>query len=506
MTRQRRSTSFKNIPPKDPDQRPWGDWSEANRGFYAAFRQWLADTGYGSSAINIYGCATRQALALLDRPYWTLDPQADLDHVWQHWQERPLTSHTRSDYHKGLLKFGEYLRLRNNVPSQPKAINWEHYTGSLPPWLQETIRAYVTHRQHAWRPERRHEASVVCLSILTQSLRWMHAQKPFASFADLSPARWMEYADARLQAGIQPRSLNSELGGLQAFAHYLQDLEQPICARLLLVTPFKQGHVLPRDVPVEMLRLLYDQVLAETRSEHVALHRLGLMDCAWFLLMLHAGMRTCEVRCLKLADIDWKERRIRIEQSKGLKDRLVCLSDTAIAALQAYLKVRGPAEALPDTVFIFRHRPLTSSYCYTRLRTYGDRCDVQASPHQLRHSFATLLLNAGTPVLTVQTLLGHKHVDTTLGYARLYDGTVAADYYQAMASIERRLALPEDRLAPPPTVGVLVALVDALRQGTLSPAQAEIAMNLRAGLLALAEKVTTEKDAMNDVNVPISVP
>ncbi len=54
------------------------------------------------------------------------------------------------------------------------------------------------------------------------------------------------------------------------------------------------------------------------------------------------------------------------------------------------------------------------------------------------------LLNSSAPVLTVQILLGHKWVDTTLGYARLYDGTVAADYYQAMSGMEKRLALPED--------------------------------------------------------------
>jgi acetyltransferase len=52
---------------------------------------------------------------------------------------------------------------------------------------------------------------------------------------------------------------------------------------------------------------------------------------------------------------------------------------------------------------------------------------------------ATLLLNAGAPILTVQTLLGHKHIDTTLTYARLYNGTVAADYYRAMNDVERRI-------------------------------------------------------------------
>jgi len=54
---------------------------------------------------------------------------------------------------------------------------------------------------------------------------------------------------------------------------------------------------------------------------------------------------------------------------------------------------------------------------------------------------ATLLLNASAPSLAVQTILGHKHINTTLGYARLYDGTVAADYYRAMAGVGERLIL-----------------------------------------------------------------
>ena len=58
------------------------------------------------------------------------------------------------------------------------------------------------------------------------------------------------------------------------------------------------------------------------------------------------------------------------------------------------------------------------------------------TPHQLHASFASLLLNAGAPILAVQALLGHEHVDTTLRYARLYDSTVAADYERAMSRIE----------------------------------------------------------------------
>ncbi len=108
------------------------------------------------------------------------------------------------------------------------------------------------------------------------------------------------------------------------------------------------------------------------------------------------------------------------------------------------------------------------------------------------------MLNAGAPVLTVQTLLGHKWVDTTLGYARLYDGTVAANYYGAMTVIERRMALPEDARAESPGKGQLLALVDSLHEGTLNQAQTETVRRLRAGILALAER----EKAIQDVKVP----
>jgi hypothetical protein len=103
-----------------------------------------------------------------------------------------------------------------------------------------------------------------------------------------------------------------------------------------------------------------------------------------------------------------------------------------------------------------------------------------------------LLLNAGAPVLSVQSLLGHEHVDTTLGYARLYDGTIAADYYRAMGGIERLFALPaeysksETGRIPLSTPAELVALVDSLNGGTLNESQRETLHSLRQGILSLA--------------------
>jgi hypothetical protein len=90
--------------------------------------------------------------------------------------------------------------------------------------------------------------------------------------------------------------------------------------------------------------------------------------------------------------------------------------------------------------------------------------------------------------MTVKMILGHVKIDTTLGYARLYDGTVAADYYAAMMQVEKYLSGPENANAAPPSSAELVALVDSLRGGTLNEVQLEKLHLLRAGILALAER------------------
>ena len=160
------------------------------------------------------------------------------------------------------------------------------------------------------------------------------------------------------------------------------------------------------------------------------------MDRAWFLLMLHSGLRSGEVRRLCLDDLDFQSRTIRINQSKGNKDRIVYFSQMVSDALTAFLEVRCSMRGLPDNVFIFRGKSLSQSYFGQRLRIYATRCDVLITPHQLRHTCATWLLNERVSIASVQKILGHQRVDITMRYARLYDATVAEDYSKAMKRIE----------------------------------------------------------------------
>ncbi len=506
MIRKRRF-HFKNALLKDLEVQRYLEWSSENIGFYTGFRDWLKENGYGPSALNIYGAAVRMAIGYLRKPYWTIDPEADLEFVREHLANSHRLPSTQADYGKGLKKFAEYLCLRCHHPQKEKQLPWEHTIGSLSPELQNEVREFLTHCQRAWKLEQRFECSRDTLYRLTRPLRWMAEQAGLKSIADLTPQLWFAFLDHRLEAGVKPATVNDSLSALKHLAWFVRETGRAVCERFLLVEPLKEGWRMPRDVPVEQLRKLQAVIQTQANSSHAGHRRIGRLDLAWFLLMLHCGLRTCEVRHLKLQDIEWEARRLRIEQSKGLKDRYIYLDKAVLGALQAYLAVRplagtgGQAEYLPQNVFLYRHAPLSRSYCFQRLETYGLRCGVKASPHQLRHSCATLLLNAGAPVLSVQMILGHKQIDTTLGYARLYDGTLAADYYSAMHQVEQQLALPEDSVKEPPRIGELIALADALRNGSLNPQQTELVRALREGL-GLLEDVKVQSANMSAVHVP----
>ncbi len=496
----RRRFHFKSPPLKDLHIQRFKEWSDENKGFYSGFRDWLKENGYGPSALNIYGAATRMAIGYLRKPYWTIDPDVDLERVQEHLAGSHRLPSTQADYRKGLLKLAEYLCLRCHHPKLEKELPWKYTIHSLSLPLQTDIQEYLKHCQRNWKIEHRWERSRDTLYRLGIPLRWMAEHAALHEIRELTPQVWYSYLDMRLAAGIKPVTANSDLSELRHLVYFLRGAGRPVCERFLLVEPLKAGWRMPKDIPLEQLKRLQATIQTQANSSHAGMRRIGRMDLAWFMLMLHCGLRTCEVRHLKLQDIEWDAKRLRIEQSKALKDRQIYLDEAVLGALRSYLAVRGQADALPQNVFVFRHVPLCRTYCFKKLETYGLRCAVKASPHQLRHSCATLLLNAGAPVLSVQMILGHKQIDTTLGYARLYDGTLAADYYSAMNKVERQLALPEDNAKEPPKIGELIALADALRNGSLNPAQTEIVRALREGL-GLLEDVKVQPALLDAIAV-----
>jgi integrase/recombinase XerD len=150
----------------------------------------------------------------------------------------------------------------------------------------------------------------------------------------------------------------------------------------------------------------------------------GLKYKAALSVAYGAGLRVSEVVALKVSDIDSKRMVIRIEQGKGRKDRYVMLSPHLLELLRAWWKAARPQGWL----FPGQNRinPLTTRQLTRACHAAAHRAEIgkRVSPHTLRHSFATHLLEQNIDIRVIQVLLGHAKLDTTALYTRVATKTI----------------------------------------------------------------------------------
>ncbi len=162
------------------------------------------------------------------------------------------------------------------------------------------------------------------------------------------------------------------------------------------------------------------------------------LENACYFVLAHTGLRASECVALQFQDLDLSGMRLAVRQGKGHKDRVVYLSQTAAQAIARYLdgKQHTPTAPLwirPDG------KPMTYDWLYHHIQAVGQAAGVpQVTPHRLRHTLATRLLNVGMDITRLQKLLGHEYIGTTMIYARVSDRTLEANYRQAMSQIESR--------------------------------------------------------------------
>lgn len=140
---------------------------------------------------------------------------------------------------------------------------------------------------------------------------------------------------------------------------------------------------------------------------------------ALFMTAYAAGLRTSEVVRLKIEHIDSQRSAIRVEQGKGRKDRYVMLSPRLLLVLREYYRVKRPRVWLfPGEYSGEPLAPTTVRQVFKRtLKAAG--LSKKATPHTLRHTFATHLYEAGTDLRMIQLLLGHKSIATTAKYTHV---------------------------------------------------------------------------------------
>lgn len=170
----------------------------------------------------------------------------------------------------------------------------------------------------------------------------------------------------------------------------------------------------------------------------------GVKYKAAFSVAYGAGLRVSEVASLKISDVDSKRMMLRVEQGKGRKDRHAMLSPVLLELLRDWWRIARP------TAWLFPGRdplqPMTTRQLNRACHAAAQMAEItkRVSPHTLRHSFATHLLEQNTDIRVIQVLLGHAKLDTTALYTHIATNTIRA----VMSPLER-LTLKPKKDEPP---------------------------------------------------------
>jgi integrase/recombinase XerD len=238
--------------------------------------------------------------------------------------------------------------------------------------------------------------------------------------------------------GYASASVQRKVAAIKRFCRYLYMqgvLSSDISVEVVL-------RAMPRALPVGIFESVMKVLLAQ--PDHT--DRYGQRDRALLFLMYGAGLRVSEVCSLRLSQLGLRESCIRVV-GKGNKERIVPLPMSVSQVIQAYIETMRPTMRLSgrvDWVFLSRGgRALSRQAVFQILRKYADRMGVSGMhPHQLRHAFATHLLNRDVSVRDVQVCLGHARLSTTQKYL-----SVSTAHLHRMYEKSHPLAVDVERIS-----------------------------------------------------------
>ncbi len=218
------------------------------------------------------------------------------------------------------------------------------------------------------------------------------------------------------KAGLSARSAARRLSAMRGFCRFLVRERLTASDPTALLSPPRLGRRLPAVINFdEVVRLLATPDVSRPR---------GLRDRAMLSLMYAAGLRVSELCGLKLGDID-RQRGFLSVLGKGGKRRLVPVGEVALADLDAYLcrasPVRSGGRAQSALFLSSWGKPLSRQAFWKLIIRYAHKAGITKpiSPHKLRHSFATHMLEGGADLRSVQAMLGHANIATTEIYTHV---------------------------------------------------------------------------------------
>ncbi len=245
-------------------------------------------------------------------------------------------------------------------------------------------------------------------------LQFVHYMKSEYGDGDLTHAKTTmvkSYIVRLKEEGLENRSINRKLSTLRTFYKY--------CLRENLVGKSPMTGIKALKQPTALVKFVTEADINKVSFGDEA-DFATLRDHLLFELLYQTGMRQAELRGLKDGDIDKMVMQVKIHGKRN-KDRLVPLSKEMIALINQYQRLRDTtfAEKADRLLLNDKGEEMTPTYVYNKVHRLleGITTLKQKSPHVLRHTFATHLLNEGASLVAIQKLLGHTDLATTQIYA-----------------------------------------------------------------------------------------
>jgi integrase/recombinase XerD len=369
----------------------------------------------------------------------------------------------------------------NDLLAIPDRVN------DLPEWVREPFCRFMRLRQRNWPAKRVKRHTIHQCRQMVAMILCLNEKGACQDWTDWSVRLIEAYIDDKLREGINPNTINWRLYQLRAFCQFAMDEGYPVPHILTRMKVLDVPRRLPRplsDEQILRLEACIKEAIAQAKTE--LNRKVAIRDLACVYLMWHCGMRVSEVLDLRVEDIDLSGRKLFIECGKAGKDRVIYISETTAAALGEYLANRRH----PDSPYLFtgRHGPLDPRGIADRFRRYRERCGVHATPHRLRHTFASQMLAAGMSITSLQRYMGHERLSTTLIYAEVSDPMLQRDYYRGAATFDPASADLARKFLDLPQKDELRQLIAELKYPGLEPMQRKEILEQMESILDKSEQ------------------
>ncbi|WP_026451732.1 tyrosine-type recombinase/integrase [Aequorivita capsosiphonis] len=218
-----------------------------------------------------------------------------------------------------------------------------------------------------------------------------------------------------VDSGISNRTVNRKISSLKTYYRFLLKTKQ------IEINPLAKHRALKTSKKIQV-PFSEKEIFGVTEILGIQDNFEGMRNLLIIELFYATGMRRAELINLKLDDVSYAHKTIKV-LGKRNKERIIPLLPTVIQSLRAYLPMREKLERISDAEYLFltaKGVKIYETLVYRIINTYFSRASekVKKSPHILRHSFATHLLNEGADINSVKELLGHSSLASTQVYTQ----------------------------------------------------------------------------------------